>query len=140
MEHAIRVRSKVQRTSTQTCLEDVVPLPSVERPRHHLVPQAQLELLDDPDSLCERSRRLRLGIYVCADEESGWNLNIQAARLGHPVALALCFLFGRGAKVNIAKAVELLRGSAERGHPAGMCSPNKRTERARRANSAWFLL
>jgi TPR repeat protein len=100
-------------------LERVIPNASLERTYYHQIATSELDKLDDAEALFERGRRLRLGIALAKDEEAGWNLIIESAKLGHPVALGLCFHEGRGTKQNQNRAIELYRASAERGHPAG---------------------
>jgi TPR repeat protein len=100
-------------------LEDVVPRGELERPRYHLLSWKELEALDDPEALYERGRRFRNGICCVREPEKGWKLNIEAARFGHPVALASCFDQGQGVQKNEPRAFALYRESAARGHPAG---------------------
>jgi TPR repeat protein len=96
--------------------------PSLEQPRHHLLPQHVLEKLEDAEALYELGRRRRNGANVKIDEELGWELTIQAAKLGHPVALATCLDQGKGTEKDSARALELYKQSAARSHPAGMRS------------------
>ncbi len=79
----------------------------------------ELDSLHDAEAIYERGRRSRFGIGKVPDDTTAWSLYIQAAQLGHPVALALCFDFGRGTTKNLQRAVQLYRESAARGHPAG---------------------
>ncbi len=100
-------------------LEHIVPNASLERGHYHQLATRELDKLDDAEALYERGWRLRSGIGVTMNEEAGWKLIIEAAKLGHAVALATCFRFGRGAEKNLNRAVELFRASAERGHAGG---------------------
>jgi TPR repeat protein len=100
-------------------LEDCPVDPTQERLNYHRLSVDKLEQLDDTEALFERGSRLRNGVGVRKDEEAGWALTIQAARRGHPVARASCFHFGKGVAMDSVRAVELIRGSAERGHAAG---------------------
>jgi TPR repeat protein len=100
-------------------LDRIVPNASLERGHYHQLASRELDELDDAEALYERGRRLRLGIGVAKNEEAGWQLTIEAAKLGHPVALGSCFGFGRGTAKNPNRATELYRASAERGHAAG---------------------
>ncbi len=101
-------------------LDDVVVDPLLERIHYYQLSKSELEKLEDAEALFERGRRLRLGIDEKTDEVAGWILVIDAARLGHPVALAFCFLFGRGTTKNLERAVQLCRTSAVRGHVVGL--------------------
>jgi hypothetical protein len=100
-------------------LEEITPNASVERHGYHELSEEQLRLKDDPEALFERGTRLRHGIGVRANDNTGWELIISSAKLGHPVALALCFKFGK-LSGDVEKAAELLRDSASRGHVAGI--------------------
>jgi TPR repeat protein len=80
--------------------------------------EKQLEACNDAEALYQRGRKLRYAIGVRRDEERGWNLNFQAARQGHPTALATCFDFGRGVKKSPERAAELYLLGAMRGHSA----------------------
>jgi TPR repeat protein len=101
-------------------LDEVIPDASLERLHYHTLPQKELEKLSDAEALHERARRYRLAISLPKNEDVAWRLYMQSARLGHSIALAFCLHFGRGASVNIARAVALYRESAERGHPVGI--------------------
>lgn len=100
-------------------LENIVANASLERKHYHQLATSELDKLDDAEALYERGRRLLDGVGVLEDSEAGWDLIIESAKLGHPVALGLCFHEGRGTKQNQNRAIELYRASAERGHPAG---------------------
>jgi TPR repeat protein len=97
-------------------LADATPDPSLERYGYHCLPQHQLELLDDIEARFERGDRLRLGLKVLMEEDRGWAEIIATAKLGHPVALGLCLLFGKGVEKNQELAVEILKPSSDRGH------------------------
>ncbi len=92
---------------------------SLERGHYHQLTTSELDKLDNAEALYERGRRLRNGISVKMDEEAGWKLFVEAAKLGHAVALALCFHNGRGTAKNLNRGFELFHASAERGHPGG---------------------
>jgi TPR repeat protein len=100
-------------------LERIVPDASLERGHYHQLATSELDKLDDAEALYERGSRLQNGIDVDMNDEAGWNLILEAAKLGHAIALAESSLEGRGTPKNPKRAVELLRPSAERGHPAG---------------------
>ncbi len=100
-------------------LENIVADASLERGHYHQLATRELGKLDNAEALFERGRRLRNGIGVATNEEAGWQLAIEAATLGHPVALAFCFHYGRGTDKNPNRAAELYRASAERGHAGG---------------------
>jgi TPR repeat protein len=100
-------------------LERIVPDALLERGHYHQLALRELDKLNDAEALFERGKRLRLGIGIIQNEEAGWKLIIEAAKLGHPLALALCFYVGQGTAKNLNRAVELYRASAEREHPAG---------------------
>ncbi len=96
---------------------------------------------DDAEALFESGRRLRNGVGLAKDEEAGWKLIIEAAKLGHAVALGFCFFFGRGTAENLTRAVELYRTSAERGHPAGrhfVCIALPLSRTTGRPNTTWL--
>ena len=100
-------------------LENIVADPSLERLGYRRLPFSELEKLDDPEALLERGIRLRNGIGVRMNGDSGWEAIISSAKLGHPVALAFCFRKGRGTEKSVQRAIELSRDSASRGHAAG---------------------
>jgi hypothetical protein len=75
-------------------LDHTVPNASLERGHYHQLASRELDKLNDAEALYERGRRLRLGIGVATNEEAGWQLAIEAAKLGHPVTLAFCFHSG----------------------------------------------
>jgi TPR repeat protein len=101
-------------------LREVTAKPEVERPGYHQLANQFIDSADDPEALFERGMRLRFGISVSVNEEAGWEIIIKAAHLGHPVALAFCFKYGKGTEKDFLLALELFRQSAERGHPAGI--------------------
>jgi hypothetical protein len=101
-------------------LESISVQPELELYGYHELSEEQLRLKDDPEALLERGIRLWQGIGVREDADSGWEAIISSAKLGHPVALALCFRSGRGTEKNQRRAIELLRDSASRGHAAGI--------------------
>ncbi len=102
-------------------MNDVVPKPELERAHYHKLSQSDLEKLgnEDAEAIHEQGRRLRIGIRVKCDTDKAWSLYIQAAHLGHPVALAYCLDFAKGTHRDIDRAIELYRGSTARGHPSG---------------------
>jgi TPR repeat protein len=100
-------------------LEHIVPNASVERGHYHQLAARELDKLDDAEARYERGWRLRKGIGVEKDEEEGWALIIESAKLGHPTALGICSLNGRGTTKNLKRAAELFRASADRGHATG---------------------
>jgi TPR repeat protein len=100
-------------------LASVIPDPSLERKDYHLLSQEELDTLEDAEALFERGRRLKNGICVNVDEKLSWEYIIASARQGHPVALAYCYDFGRELNKDLQRSVQIIRGSAERNHPAG---------------------
>ncbi len=104
-------------------LENVAPDISLERQHYHLLPQEELERLDDPEALFERGRRLRLGIRVPVNEDLSWKFIERAALRGHSLALSLCFQAGRGLSKDLQRGVELYKDAAKRGHPVGKSLP-----------------
>ena len=100
-------------------LENIVARAELERHGYHELSEEQLRLKDDPEALLHRGIRLKHGIGVRMDKGSGWEAIMSPAKLGHPVALALCFLYGKGTKSNAQRSIELLRDSASRGHAVG---------------------
>ena len=100
-------------------LENIIARAEVERHGYHELSEEQLRRKDDPEALLHRGIRLWLGLGVRKDEDSGWELIISSAKLGHPVALALCFLYGKGTEMNMEHGIELLGDSASRGHAVG---------------------
>ncbi len=101
-------------------LEQIEADSSLERGHYHKFTIQDLEKLKDAEALFERGRRMRLGIGVKTNETVGWMFISEAARQGHPVALAFCSFFGKGTEKNLQRAVQILRASAERGHPTGL--------------------
>ncbi len=99
--------------------ENIVARAELEWHGYHELSEEQLRLKDDPEALLQRGIRLWLGIAVRVDVDSGWELIITSAKLGHPVALALCFLSGKGTQKNVQHGIELLSDSASRGHAFG---------------------
>ncbi len=100
-------------------LEHIVADASLERSHYHQLSTRELDQLHDAEALFERGYRLRKGIGVKRDGAKGWTLALASAQLGHPVALAFCFLFGQGTDKNLQRAAELLLASAQRNHPLG---------------------
>jgi TPR repeat protein len=101
-------------------LENIVPDGSVERGHYHLLTHEELNKLDDAEALFVRGDRFQAGVGIAIDEEAGWRLIIESAKLGHPVALACCFQYAKGTLKNLQRAAELYRQAADRGHPAGI--------------------
>jgi hypothetical protein len=101
-------------------LEGSVVKPELEKNDYHRLSLAELEALSpEPEALFQRGYRLRHGISVKANEDLGWELTIEAARAGHPVATARCYEHGVGAPKDLAKALSLSHESAARGHSSG---------------------
>ncbi len=100
-------------------LENIIARAELERHGYHELSEEQLRPKDDPEALLERGIRLRHGIGIRKDEDSGWEAIMSSAKLGHPVALALCFLHAKGTEQNDQRAIELLRDSESRGHAVG---------------------
>ena len=100
-------------------LENIVARAELERHGYHELSEEQLRLKDDPEALLERGIRLKDGIGAHKDEGSGWEAIMSSAKLGHPVALALCFRYAKGTEENVQRGIELLRDSASREHASG---------------------
>ena len=100
-------------------LESIIARAELERHGYHELSEQQLRLKDDPEALLIRGAHSHYGIGTCEDADRGWELIISSAKLGHPVALALCFRYIKGAEKNVQRALELLRDSASRGHAVG---------------------
>jgi hypothetical protein len=101
-------------------LVDVLPLASEEKYGYHRLSLERLEQLGDTESLYEHGRRFRGGVGVKKDAITGWEFNIRAALRGHPVALALCYDFGRGDIMQDTDRANILyQESAARGHAVG---------------------
>jgi TPR repeat protein len=84
---------------------------------YHLLDQRDLEQRGDAESLFVMSDRLVRGIIVPQDKAAGWKLAIQAARLGHPVAIARCRFNGMLTKnCTIDQAINLMRECFNLGH------------------------
>ncbi len=105
--------------ASKMSLESIVVDSGVERPDYHLYSQERLESVRDAESFFVRGYRLRRGIGVGLDDVHGWEMIVQAALSGHPVALAFCLLEGKQIEKNSYQAVHLLTESAQRGHPIG---------------------
>jgi TPR repeat protein len=101
-------------------LEDIIPNASLERHGYHELSEEQLRLKGDPEALLHLGIRLWHGIGVRRNGDGGWEAIVSSAKLGHPVALALCFFYAKGTETNGQRAMELLRDSASRGHAAGI--------------------
>ncbi len=99
-------------------LDHIVPNASLERGHYHQLATRELDQLDDAEALFERAFRLVIGIGATRNREAAGKLIMESAKLGHPVALALC-LEQAGTAKNIKRAIELHRASAERGHVSG---------------------
>jgi hypothetical protein len=76
-------------------LDRIAPDASLERGHYHQLATPELDRLNHAEAHYERGRRFRSGISVTKNEEVGWKLTIEAAKLGHPVALAVCFRYGQ---------------------------------------------
>jgi TPR repeat protein len=100
-------------------LENVTVDMSVERSEYHKLALHQLKKLDDPEALYQIADRIKNRIGIQEDWMLGWDIMTEAAHRCHPVALAFCFLQGQGVEKNLARAFELLRASADRGHVSG---------------------
>jgi TPR repeat protein len=91
---------------------------------YHTVPTRKLLELrptGDVEALCELGFRLRCGIDCACDEDEGWRYTIQAARIGHPMAIGRCYDFGKGGvSQDFVKAVEFYRECAERNYAPAM--------------------
>jgi hypothetical protein len=101
-------------------LEDIVPRPELEQYDFHRLSEEQLRLKDDAEALFQRGVRLWYALGIPEDEDGAWQLIIEAAKLGHPVALAFCFSEGKGTDKNEQRAMELFGGGASRGHAVGI--------------------
>jgi hypothetical protein len=101
-------------------LEHITADASLERKHYHELSARELEQRRDAEALFERGRRLGFGVGTAKKDEEGWALIVEAARLGHPVALAFCFHFGQATQQSSQRSCELLKTSSARGHPAGM--------------------
>jgi TPR repeat protein len=100
-------------------IENVTSDASLERNEYHKLALHQLDELDDAEALYQIADRIMNGIGTKKDEEQGLGIMSEAARRGHAVALGLCFLHGRGVDRNKARAFQLFRASADRGHASG---------------------
>jgi hypothetical protein len=98
--------------------EDVTANASLERNEYHKLHLDQLEKLNDAEALYQIGDRLMHGIDIKQNKDLGIGLMIEAARRGHAVALGVCFFRGRRVEMK-ARAIELLRASADRGHVSG---------------------
>jgi hypothetical protein len=85
-------------------LENIIARAELERHGYHELSEEQLRLKDDPEALLDRGHRMWEGIGVHMNVVSGQDLIISSAKLGHPVALALCFLFGRHGEEQTARS------------------------------------
>ncbi len=102
-------------------LEEIVTDPELERPGYHLLPGAELDSRNDAEAIFEKGRRLRLGLDgKPKQDEVGLDFYVQSARMGHAVAKACCYYFGREtAGPNFQQAAKYFLESAKRGHPVG---------------------
>jgi hypothetical protein len=105
-------------------LTEVEANASLEHKGLHKLSIDQLKDISDYDderaeALFQLGDRIAWGIDITSHGELGWSIVFEAARDGHPVALAACFLEGEGVNRNEAKSFELLQGSTQRGHAAG---------------------
>jgi TPR repeat protein len=100
-------------------LEDVTADTSLERNEYHKLALHQLGKLGNAEALYQIADRILHGIGVKENGELGWVILDEAARCGHAVALGRCFLRGRGVEQSKARAFELFRASADRGHVSG---------------------
>jgi TPR repeat protein len=104
-------------------LRNVTADASAERNEYHKLQLDQLEKLDDAEALYQRADRLMWGIGIKMEEGLGYSIMVEAARRGHPVALGRCFLHELAVgKRDNARAIELFRASADRGHASGTCT------------------
>ncbi len=102
---------------SRIALVDIVPDPLLEQPDCYELTDAELKKSEYAEALYERGRRLRYELR--GESKEGDALMEQAARKGHPVALASCFRTGLAAQLDANRAAALYRESAERGHPLG---------------------
>ncbi len=100
-------------------LEDVIADASLERNEYHKLALHQLDKLDDAEALYQIGDRITQGIGIKENWNLGYCIVIEAARRGHPVALGVCFLKEQGVEKNNARAFDLFRASADRGHASG---------------------
>jgi hypothetical protein len=113
------LRGVVEPLRNEQPLESVTADASAERNEYHKLALNQLDKLDDAEALYQIGDRIMHGIGIEEDKKLGLGIMIEAARRGHAVALGVCFLRGRGIKRNDARAFELIRASADRGHASG---------------------
>jgi TPR repeat protein len=114
-----RKRQESDDSRTRMPLENVTADASLERNEYHKLDIPKLDKLDDAEALYQRGDRTMHGINIEANAELGWSMIIEAAHRGHAVALGVCFLRGKGVEKNEARAFELFRASADRGHASG---------------------
>jgi hypothetical protein len=100
-------------------LENVTANALLERSEYHKLSFDQLEKLDDAEALFQRADRLLWGMGINPNEKLADGFMIEAARRGHPLALGVCFLRGKGLDMNETRGVELLQASADRGYASG---------------------
>jgi hypothetical protein len=117
---ALLDENRSKQKSNEMSLAGITPNAKLEKPHYHLLPQNELDRLDDTEALFVRGDRLQGGVGMRRNEKLGWSMIIKAAQMGHPVALACCFQAGKGTEKDEPRAVALLRECAERGHPVGM--------------------
>lgn len=90
--------------------------PAVERYNYHRLTRVQLRELNDPEAWFELYFRTR---YY--DDDMDIHNLMLAAKEGHPVAIASCFMDGIGIQSDQPYGIRLLKESVKRGHAGGMC-------------------
>jgi TPR repeat protein len=98
-------------------LENVTADLSLERNEYHKLELHELEKIDDAEALFQRGDRLMNGIGIEENCKSGMDIVVEAARRGHPVALGVCYFYGKCGFDNwLNRTFECFRASAEHGH------------------------
>jgi TPR repeat protein len=73
----------------------------------------------DAEALFEYGSRLRNSDRAELNEAEGWQFIEAAAKLGHPVALGLCFFYGQGVEEDRQRAFELFESAAQQSNARG---------------------
>jgi TPR repeat protein len=100
-------------------LHEVVADATLERTEYYKLDPRRLAEFDEPEANFQIGTQIWRSVLVFDHAEAGWQYVLKAAYAGHPVALAVCYHFGKQVPINEQIAIELYRASAQRGHVVG---------------------
>jgi TPR repeat protein len=102
-------------------LSDVEPIESLEIPEYQKLEPSHLRAMkDSPEAMVQLAYRHSCRIAGEYDNCMASVLYLQAAKLGHPVALGVCLFQGIGSLFYQERGLTLISESANRGHPIAL--------------------